>query len=411
MRLPLIFTLALLLPALLVDLYIGLRLPKIVESGTRKINVRRWYLLSVVVTQMPLLLSICLPKRDSEASILPIMWMLYIWLSIYLPKLIYVLLDLLGSVPLLLHCRRWPVGKYVGVPMAVFCFGVMWWGATCGRRQILVSEVEIVSSKLPKSFDGVRIAQFSDAHVGTWGNDTTFISEFVDSINALSPDIIVFTGDVVNRQTNEIYPFINVLKRLHAPMGVYSIMGNHDYGDYADWPDKESHDADTQELRDIQRGMGWRLLDNEHLFLYNGNDSIALIGVENWGEPPFKQYGRLDRAYPHDESGVISDSVFKILLTHNPMHWHEKVRHETDIDLTLSGHTHAMQMLIGKPGSGFSPGSRVYPEWGGLYEFKQPNGVLNRLYVNIGCGQVGIPARVGASPEITLITLRSSDSN
>lgn len=406
MRLPLVFTLAVLLPALLVDLYIYCRLPKAALLCGRKMGVRQWYLLSVVVTQSLLVLSICLPKRDGEVSILPVMWMLYAWLSVYLPKLLYVLCDLPGGIPLLFHRRRWPLGKYVGLPLAVLCFGAMWWGAIFGRRQIAVNEVEIVSEKLPASFDGVRIAQFSDAHVGTWGSDTTFISEFVDRINALAPDVIVFTGDIVNRQTDEIYPFVEVLSRLHAPMGVYSVMGNHDYGDYADWPSSEAHAANTRKLREIESRMGWRLLDNEHMFLHKGNDSIALIGVENWGEPPFKQYGRLDKAYPHSSTGVIADSTFKILLTHNPMHWHEKVRHETDIDLTLSGHTHAMQIMIGKPGTGFSPGAKVYPEWGGLYEFGRKDGGVSRIYVNIGCGQVAIPARVGASPEITLLTLR-----
>lgn len=406
MRLPLIFTLALLLPALLIDLYIYLRIPKAVTLNTHSFKARLWYMFSALITQSLLVLSMCMPKRDGDASIIPIMWMLYTWFSIYLPKLLFTLFDIAGAIPLLFHRRRWQFCKHAGIVVAVVCFGVMWWGASLGRRQISVNELEIVSAKLPGSFDGTKIVQFSDAHVGTWGTDTTFISEFVDSINGLNPDLIVFTGDIVNRRTNEIYPFVKVLRRLHAPMGVYSIMGNHDYGDYMNWPDEVAHAADTRELRDIQKQMGWQILDNTHVFIHSGNDSIALIGVENWGEPPFKQYGSLDTAYPHDSAGRIADDNFKVLLTHNPIHWHEKVRYESDIDLTLSGHTHAMQMMIGKPGTGISPSSKIYPEWGGLYEYKGKDGNISRLYVNIGSGQVGIPARVGANPEITVFTLR-----
>ena len=216
----------------------------------------------------------------------------------------------------------------------------------------------------------------------------------------------MFTGDIVNRKTDEILPFVNILKRLKAPLGVYSVMGNHDYGDYTDWPHEQAHAADTRQLRAIQTGMGWNLLCNTHKFIYSAQgDSIAMIGVENWGEPPFKQYGDLKKAYP--TANKIGDNNFKILLSHNPMHWHNEVREYTDIDLTLSGHTHAMQVLIGGIGTGFTPSSWRYPEWGGLYTHKGADGAIRNLYVNIGCGEVAIPARIGASPEITLITLHS----
>lgn len=282
----------------------------------------------------------------------------------------------------------------------------MWWGVLYGRYDIAVSEITVNSKRLPASFDGIKIAQFSDAHVGTWGQDTTFVTNLVNKINALNPDIIVFTGDIVNRKTDEILPFVNILKRLKAPLGVYSVMGNHDYGDYTDWPDEQAHAADTRQLRAIQTGMGWNLLCNTHKFIYSAQgDNIAMIGVENWGEPPFKQYGDLKKAYPN--ANKIGDNNFKILLSHNPMHWHNEVREYTDIDLTLSGHTHAMQVLIGGIGTGFTPSSWRYPEWGGLYTHKGADGAIRNLYVNIGCGEVAIPARIGASPEITLITLHS----
>lgn len=405
MRLPLLFTLVLLVPALLADAYIYFRVPKRFTLKAREIRGRLIYLVSALLTLSLLVVCMCFPKRDAEASLIPVMWMLYTWATVYIPKFLYVIIDLIGRIPVLFKRKEWPIGLYAGLPIALICFIAMWWGAIAGRRQIMVSEVEVVSEKIPPAFEGFRIVQFSDAHVGTWGDDMSFLIEFVDRINSLKPDLIVFTGDLVNRRADEAYPAVEVLSKLHARYGVYSIMGNHDYGDYADWPSEAAHLQDARTLRSLQEKMGWHMLDNTHTFIKIGNDSIALIGVENWGEPPFKQYGNLDAAYPHDADGRIHDGVFKILLTHNPMHWHEQVRHNTDIDLTLSGHTHAMQMMAGKPGTGFSPSAWKYPEWGGMYEHTNERGELTRLYVNIGCGEVAIPTRIGADPEITLITL------
>lgn len=406
MRLPLLFTLTLLVPALLADAYIYFRIPPRLRVKGHEIKIRRCFLVLAILTTLLLVACMCFPKRDAEASLIPVMWMLYTWASIYIPKFLYVFLDLIGRIPELFKRKAWPVGLYAGLPLASICFIAMWWGAIAGRRQVMVTEVEVVSDKVPAAFDGFRIVQFSDAHVGTWGNDMSFLVKLTDRINSLHPDLIVFTGDLVNRRADEAYPAVEVLNRLHAKYGVYSIMGNHDYGDYADWPSEEAHLADARELRSIQQKMGWHMLDNTHAFIRIGNDSIALIGVENWGEPPFKQYGDLKAAYPHDSDGKIQDGIFKILLTHNPMHWHEQVRHDTDIDLTLSGHTHAMQIMLGKPGTGFSPSAWKYPEWGGLYEHTNDRGQHTRLYVNIGCGEVAIPTRIGANPEITLITLK-----
>lgn len=407
MRLPLLFTLALLIPALLADIYITFRIPKQITIKGKNRDTRKYYIISAIITILLLVCCICLPKRNAETSIIPVMWILYTWVSIYFPKFIYIIFDLIGRIPELFKKKALPIGKYAGFPLAVICFLALWWGAFFGRKQIMVSEVSISSEKIPPSFDGFRIVQFSDAHVGTWDNDITFISKLTERINSLNPDIIVFTGDLVNRRANEAEPFVEVLSTLKAKYGVFSVMGNHDYGDYTDWESEEEHRADAEKLRDLERKMGWTVLDNSTAYIKIGNDSIALIGVENWGEPPFKQYGNLKTAYPHNEDGKIEDNIFKILLTHNPMHWHEEVRNITDIDLSLSGHTHAMQIMLGKPGSGISPSALKYPEWGGLYEFNDPDGNKSQLYVNIGCGEVAIPMRIGATPEISLITLHS----
>ncbi|MCM1006279.1 MAG: metallophosphoesterase [Prevotella sp.] len=406
MRLPLIFTLILLIPALLTDAYIYFRIPKQQIIKGRSFRGRRWYLCGAVITNLLLVLCMCWPKRDADASLLPVMWVLYTWATIYIPKFIYVIVDLIGRIPHIFRQKYLPLGKFIGLPVGIVVFIAMWWGAFFGRTQIMVNEVEISSPKVPESFDGFRIVQFSDAHVGTWGDNVGYIQKLTNRINELKPDLIVFTGDLVNRRSDEAFPFVEILSSLKAKYGVYTIMGNHDYGDYSDWPSEEAHKADRINLKRIQEQMGWKTLDNSHEFIHVGKDSIALIGVENWGEPPFKQYGNLDAAYPHNRQGKIKDDNFKILLTHNPMHWHEYVRYNTDIDLSLSGHTHAMQIMFGKPGSGFSPAAWKYPEWGGLYEYLSPEGDKLQLYVNIGCGEVGVPMRIGATPEITVFTLR-----
>ena len=259
------------------------------------------------------------------------------------------------------------------------------------------AEVPVVN--LPESFDGMRIAHFSDLHIGTFGTDTAFVSLLVDSINGLQPDAIMFTGDIVNRRTDEIRPFVPVLRRLHAPMGVYAIMGNHDYGDYSYWPSAEAREKNLTDLYSAYDAMDIELLLNRTVWLRSAQgDSIAVIGVGNIGEPPFSAYGSLHEAYPH-----ITDSATKILLTHNPRHWTDSIRPDAtaNVALTLSGHTHAMQMEI----AGHSLSALRYDTWGGLYA--DPQG-RRFIYVNIGGGTVGLPLRIGATPEITIITLRRS---
>ncbi|MDE5858007.1 MAG: metallophosphoesterase, partial [Muribaculaceae bacterium] len=230
----------------------------------------------------------------------------------------------------------------------------------------------------------------------TFGNQTKFVSRLVDEINNLNPDLIVFTGDIVNRNSNELIPFVSVLSRLQAKEGVISIMGNHDYGDYTTWESDKAKQENLKLLHNLEKKMGWDLLLNQSKNIYRGNDSILIIGVENIGDPPFHVYGSLEKAYAN-----TSTPQTKILLSHNPAHWKNSIADNPGhkIDLTLSGHTHAMQVEL----LGMSPAVFRYPTWSGLYHDKTTS---NRLYVNIGAGTVGLPMRIGATPEITLITLR-----
>lgn len=393
MRLPLVLILPLLVLGVLVDWYIV----RAVGARCR----RRWpRLLAVwqgVAFALGLVVLIVLPKHSgSDADLTAIMWCLYAYFSVYMPKYIFVAVDLLAKLPQLFRRKRIKALSVAGEVLAAVVFVAMWWGALVNRYSIDIREVSFESEALPEAFNGLRVAQISDIHTGSYGTDTAYLAKVVEAVNALNPDVILFTGDIVNRHSSELEPFTGVLGRLRTPYGVYSVLGNHDYGDYYVWPSPEAKVADRRHLVELQEGMGWKMLNNATAVIHRGADSIAIVGVENIGDPPFPVYGDLDAAYPGD----LADPVFKILMSHNPAHWTADIADAPDknIPLTLSGHTHAMQMEV----LGVSPAALRYSTWGGMYSDADGS---HSLYVNIGIGEVGIPARIGATPEITLFTL------
>jgi predicted MPP superfamily phosphohydrolase len=256
--------------------------------------------------------------------------------------------------------------------------------------------VRLTFDNLPASFRGLKIVQLSDIHAGSFNNPTA-VSKGVDMVLAEKPDIILFTGDLVNDVAPEMKGYKDIFARLRAPMGVFSTLGNHDYGDYLWWETPELKKANLDRLKQIQQEMGWRLLINEHVALERGGEQIALIGIENWSaKARFPKYGKMSEAYPGAEK-----YPFKILMSHDPSHWDAEVRpHYPDIDLALAGHTHGMQFGIEIPGFKWSPVQYVYKQWAGLYEEGK-----QKLYVNRGYGFIGYPGRVGILPEITVIEL------
>ncbi len=395
MRLPLLPITILILLNLLVDGYI-------LGVIRRRIH-RRWatkaYLASSIFLIIFAIVAVALPRRSgSDQILLADMWMLYTYFSIYLPKYLFCIFSLAGQIPRLWKAPRWKVMDSAGLGAALILFCIMWWAAAVNRLGYQIKEVDLYFDDLPEEFDGYRMLQFSDFHTGTYGNDTSYVDKIVEVINKQNADIILFTGDIVNRHTAELLPFVSTLSRLKAPDGVHSILGNHDYGDYCTWPGPEEKAKNRQLMDSLQEVMGWNLLNNRTTFICHGTDSIALIGVENWGDPPFTTYGDLDKAYP-----TQSDSTFKILLTHNPAHWVTSIADNDTINiaLSLSGHTHAMQCQIGS----WSPAKYRYANWGGLY-FDESR--RHQLYVNIGLGTVALPARIGATPEITMFTLHKN---
>ena len=394
MRIPLIIAIIALALNIGIDAYIARSIRRVFGKARRAVKA---HIIISVVAAAALAFLICLPKKEvSQAGLTVIMWALFGYLSIYAAKLTFIVCDSAGLLvrAILRRRNRAAVAAVVGCIAALSVFIALWWGALVTRHDIEVKPVSVAVSGLPDTFDGYTIAQISDLHVGSYGTDTTYVRRLVDSINALQPDIIVFTGDIVNRTTAELHPFVAPLSRLQAPDGVLSILGNHDYGDYYEWDSPQAKTDNMRLMHQLQQQMRWHLLDNETIMLHRGSDSLAVIGVENVGDPPFPIYGSLSKAYP-----AISDAAVKVLLSHNPVHWTDSIsnRPEVNVALTLSGHTHAMQIACGR----FSPAALRYKTWGGLYT----DSLGRALYVNIGIGEVAFPARVGATPEITLITL------
>lgn len=311
-------------------------------------------------------------------------------LCITLPKLLFTLVSLAGRTAAAVHAPAAGWFDAAGMVMAaVVCLACVY-GVAFGWKRLTVKQVEISSDELPGSFDGYRIVQITDLHLGTFGRNTRYMRRLAEQIERLSPDLILFTGDLVNLSADELEPFGEVLASLRARDGVVSVLGNHDYCLYKHYDDEHGAARDTERIKLFEREAGWQLLLNDHIDVVRGCDTISVIGVENVGRPPFPSQGDLRRAMEG-----IPEGRFKVLLSHDPTHWRDEVLPSTDIQLTLSGHTHGMQLKIG----GFSPSSWIYPEWGGLY-------TEDGRYLHVSTGAGGnLPFRFGAWPEIVEITL------
>ncbi len=285
--------------------------------------------------------------------------------------------------------------NWLGLATGSTLFGTLLYGFS-NKYNYEIKKLQLAFENLPASFKGIKIVHISDIHSGSF-MDKKAVAHGVEKILNEKPDIILFTGDLVNDRATEMQDYKELFSQLKAPMGVYSTLGNHDYGDYVHWPSQQHKEQNLEDLKQVHASMGWRLLMNEHVVLEKNGEQIALLGIENWSSKArFPKHGRMDLAHPGTEK-----YPFKILMSHDPSHWDAEVKTKyPDIDLMLSGHTHGMQFGVEIPGFKWSPVQYMYKQWAGLYEDGK-----QKLNVNRGFGFIGYPGRVGVLPEISVIEL------
>ena len=318
-------------------------------------------------------------------------WLFWLSLLVFLPVFIFVIISLIGKGVGLFWSQGSMVFNWIALGITCLWLLVAVFGITVGWKKVTVETVTIASSKIPESFNGYKIVQLSDFHIGTYASSPKTVDKIINKVNSLNPDLIVFTGDLVNTSSSEINQFEDVLVKLKAKDGVISVLGNHDYCLYRSYVAPDSPEKELSKLVATEKKIGWELLRNDNLQIKRGNDSIAIIGVENAGGTSFTDRADLKKAL----SGV-PENEFKILLSHDPSHWRREVLPKSNIDLMLAGHTHGMQFKIGN----WSPSKYSYPEWGGLYS--EGN---QQLYVSTGIGE-NVAFRFGAYPQIVLIDLK-----
>jgi predicted MPP superfamily phosphohydrolase len=299
-----------------------------------------------------------------------------------------------------LNSRRRFVSQ-IGLGLAAIPFVSLIYGVTIGKYNYKVIKQRIFFPDLPEAFDGFTITQISDVHSGSFDNPEK-INYAIDLVNEQNSDMILFTGDIVNTDAKEMHPWIETFNRIKEhEFGKYSVLGNHEYGEYVTWPTEKDKEDNFQAIKNLYGQIGFKLMLNEHTYIEKGSDKIALIGVENWGHN-FKKAGDIDKATQH-----VDRKDFKILMSHDPSHWDYEIKnHESNFHLTLSGHTHGMQFGIEIPGYfKWSLAQYVYAQWAGLYE-----NLGRYVYVNRGFGFHAYPGRVGIMPEITVIELKKGKS-
>ena len=396
MRISLLLSMALLAINIVSDIYITRQMPKRFLTSLSRTFI--WSVNTIIYLMFVAFVWLVYTK-DAHFISRNVEMTVFLFMFISLPKILFILISSIDYLIKLFTSKR----RYIFTTMATFVSVsvaiVLLYGMAVGRKKLVCNKVEIASEQLPKEFDGFKVVQISDLHLKSFYGDTVFISQMVKTINSLNPDIVAVTGDLVSLSADEILPYKEQLSRLRATHGVYSVLGNHDYGDYVKWNSVAEKQRNMQKLKTYQKEMGWRMLNNEYENIIKGEDSIAVIGVENWGNPPFPRYGDLNSSYD-----MLKDDKYKILLSHNPEHW-QQVLDETNINLTLSGHTHAMQLKFICGNNQYSLASLRGEWWSGLYQRGEQS-----LYVNDGIGCTLFTFRFGAYPEITLITLKHKNN-
>lgn len=319
-------------------------------------------------------------------------------ISSFIPKLLFVIVITIAYFSNYFFSKNESLilVPMVGLLSGFLPFFVILYGIFIAAYRFKVYHHSLSFSNLPQSFHGFKIVQLSDIHLGSFNYRYSLLDKAIQKVNHLQPDYIVITGDLVNNYAWELSSWENIFCKLKAKKEKYAILGNHDYGDYSIWNSIKEKQDNFEKIKQFYKDINFKLLLNESEIISENNQQISIIGVENWGKPPFKQYGDLDRA----TKGTAA-IPFRILLSHDPTHWTEEVIGKTNISLTLSGHTHGMQAGFRYKNRQWSPIKYKYKHWAGLYKEKD-----QYLYVNRGLGWLGFPARIGMRPEITLLELK-----
>lgn len=350
-----------------------------------------WWLPAIIMTVYSISLSLIKGFAPSDTTVMN----LYLFLLgfIVVPMFVFMLCSLVGLGICRLFRKKRNYGNLLGLLLIFALWYILIYGSTIGFSKVVVRHVEFASADLPASFDGYRIVHISDLHVGTYDESRSHIlQKAVDSINAQHADLVLFTGDLQNREPQELYPYTDLLSSIKAKDGVFSVMGNHDYADYIK-ADAVAKAANLRETQRLERSFGWNLLVNEHSSVKRGSDSIVIAGMENDGDGKhFPQKGDMAKTL-----AGVPDNAFTIMLEHDPTSWRRKILPHSDVQLTLSGHTHAMQFSL----FGWSPSTLVYSEWGGMF-------YEGARAINVSTGLGGfLPFRFGVPGEVVVITLRA----
>ena len=361
------------------------------------IHVLFWFFTIGLVTSI-IVLKLRLDKIHPQRKHLLITSLYGLTVSSFIPKIIFVIIiSVLYFTNSVFSERESLIFiPIVGLFSGIFPFIVIVYAIFRALYRFKVHHLRVHSKQLPESFDNLKLVHISDLHLGSFNFRYHILDRAIKIINHLEADYIFFTGDLVNNFAWELKGWSEVLQNLEAKKGKYAVLGNHDYGDYSEWKTKELKEKNLGSIKYFYKKIGFELLLNESVVLKDNDDEIGLIGVENWGNPPFKQYGDLDKAM-----AKVKDVPFKILLSHDPTHWSEEVVEHTDIALTLSGHTHGMQAGVNIKSKQWSPIKYKYKHWAGLH--REGSQYLN---VNRGLGWLGFPGRLGMRPEITEIIVR-----
>ena len=357
-----------------------------------------WFFTIGLITAI-IILKITIEGIDPKRKHLLISSLYGLTVSSFIPKFIFIsIISTLYFTNFIFSEREsLLIVPLIGLFSGFLPFFVILYGIFKALYQFKVHHITLALDELPIPFRGLRIIHISDLHLGSFNFRYHILDKAVQKINHLNPDLIFFTGDLVNNYAWELKGWDIVFKKLVAKDGKYAVLGNHDYGDYSDWPSAKAKKDNFEAIKKFYKNTGFKLLLNETAIIDKDEKQVAVVGVENWGNPPFKQYGNLKKALD-----TIDDGLVKILLSHDPSHWSEEVVEKTNIALTLSGHTHGMQLGVSYKSKKWSPIKYKYKHWAGLYNYQQ-----QYLYVTRGLGWLGFPGRLGMRPEITFIELKN----